>query len=471
MMRWTQVVLIALASWTTTVALAQGPYVPSGYGAPQPGPPDPSMWHNYGQWSPQQGGYYQGPQTTRELIPDHADQWSGLDRSPHNFREAFHGAWIHADYLLWDIQGPGDTLIGAPMASTDPRSAFSAFDPIGGARLDDQGLPIAAIDANFGGTYLRNSNSLIVGIPNDNRAAFQLANGASHDNLNGARLSGGIPLYDGVLEAEVWALQDSGNPISFPSYTVTTNATTLIPAITLLEDGLPSDTAMILFSEGMTVQLNANMWGTEGNWVFRPSTPANHHHLQIFPMLGFRYMRMQEEMLIAGADIADPVNLPNTVLNHRINSVMGNRLFGPQAGLRFLLESRFLTLGFEPKVALTVNRVNQDVSTQEIYNTTSGGFDINGNATPAEAPRSETDQFTRFSPTLDLSCYAKWNITENFSVNVGYDFMLTGSVYRAYDNVAYESADPTGAPAIGIDRSRSSMYVHGLMIGGQWLLP
>ncbi|MCA9080347.1 MAG: BBP7 family outer membrane beta-barrel protein [Planctomycetaceae bacterium] len=493
MTRWSRVVLITLASWTSTAVLAQGPYVPAGYAGPPPGalpgPPNPQMWHGYGDWQGQPawgtpsggwcppGGSY-GPQYTQELVPDHTNAWYGPDRPHHRINEVFRGSWFRADYLLWSIEGPGDTLVGSPMSTTDPRSVFRASDPVTGVRLDDQGQQFAAINASLGGTFLRNQNTdntgigLVPGLPADNRAAYQIAEGADHGQLNGARIAGGIPIFDEAFELEAWTLQQSNNLIQIDPTSVTAQGitTNIIPAITLLEAGSPSDTAMLLFSNGLRVDLNATMWGTEGNWVFRPVTPNT--HIEIFPMLGFRYTRFGEKMNISGADISGQDDAgADIVLNHRIGMDNLNHIFGPQIGLRMLMETKYLTLGFEPKLAAGFNKVKQALYTQEIYRPTVGGTLVNSQGLAAEDPRYLTDEFTRFAPILDLAFYAKAHVTENFSLNVGYDFTLTGSVYRAYDSIAYNNADPSATPEIGISRSRSSMYVHGLMVGGEWLLP
>ncbi|MCA9031495.1 MAG: BBP7 family outer membrane beta-barrel protein [Planctomycetaceae bacterium] len=455
MTRWYPVVLLALLGWTTSSAIAQGPYVPGGMGPGYfPGPPNPGMYSGNGF----------GPAYTQELVPDVYDQFGRAGQGVQRVNQGLSGAWIRTDYLLWDISRPGDKLIGAPMATQDANSAFSAFDPVNGIRLDAQGLPVVAIVPNLAGTQLRNTNASIIDLPTDNRASFDLTNSADTTQLNGARISAGVPIGEGVFEAEAWALQEAQSDITFNPTVLTLSGVTLIPALTLLDGGLPSDSTMILFSESYQTVLSSNLWGTEGNWAFANMNPGS--NLQITPLLGFRYARFGEKMSIAGADIPDPINFPGTVLNHRIHSSMSNHIFGPQVGLKMQYVTPFVTVGFEPKLAATVNRATQDLSTQQIYQS---GIDP-VTLLPLEDARQLGDHFTQFSPTLDLSVYARVHLTQNFSVHFGYDYMLTGSVYRAYDNIAYLSPTSPGtdAPTIGLTRDRSTMTVHGIMIGGQW---
>ncbi|MEZ5942646.1 MAG: BBP7 family outer membrane beta-barrel protein [Planctomycetaceae bacterium] len=455
MTRWYPVVLLlALLGWTASSAIAQGPYGPGMAPGFMPGPPNPGMYSGNGF----------GPAYTQELVPDVYDQFGRAGMGVQRVNRGFSGAWFRADYLLWDISGPSDTLIGAPMASLDPNSAFSAFDPVNGIRLDAAGLPVVAIVPNLAGTKLRNTNGAIIGLPTDNRANFDLTNAADTSQLNGVRLAAGVPMGEGVFEAEVWALQEAQSNMTFNPTVLTLSGTSLIPALTLLDGGLPSDATMILFSESYQTVLSSNLWGTEGNWAFPTLTPGS--NLQITPLLGFRYSRFGEKMSIAGADIPDPINAPGTVLNHRIHNSMSNHIFGPQVGLKMQYTTPLVTVGFEPKLVASVNRVTQDLSTQNIYQT---GVDP-VTLLPLEATRQLADHFTQFSPTLDLSVYARVHLTQNFSVHVGYDYMLTSSVYRAYDNIAYLSptSPATDAPTIGLQKDRSNMTVHGLMLGGQW---
>lgn len=444
MRRWNPVVLPALVAWMSCLAMAQGPYMqgpPPGY---LPGPPDPAAFSGQGY----------GPAYATELVPDVYEQYAVFGAAAQQMNQGWNGAWISADYLIWNIEGPGGTLLGAPMAARDPNSAFAAFDPINGIRLDALGNQVVGVVPNLGGTFLKNNNAALIGFPTDNRAAFALGNKATTSDLNGARIQGGLPLFEGVLEAEAWGLAESQNDIFIGPTALTLNAVTLIPALTLLENGLPSDTNMILFSESYNASLSTNLWGTEGNWAF--PTLRTGGAVEITPLLGFRYSRMSENLSISGADIPDPLGAPTVVLNHRLSATMGNHVFGPQIGMRAVLKSRWFTVGFEPKLAASVNRVNQDLSTQQIYSTT-------------EAARLLQDHFTQFSPTLDLAFFAKVHFTENFSVRVGYDYILTGSVYRAYENINYLSPATAGdPPTIALKKDRTNMYVHGLSIGGEW---
>ncbi|MCA9045676.1 MAG: hypothetical protein KDA69_15220, partial [Planctomycetaceae bacterium] len=117
MTRWYPVVLLALLGWTTSSAIAQGPYVPGGMGPGYfPGPPNPGMYSGNGF----------GPAYTQELVPDVYDQFGRAGQGVQRVNQGLSGAWIRTDYLLWDISRPGDKLIGAPMATQDANSAFSA---------------------------------------------------------------------------------------------------------------------------------------------------------------------------------------------------------------------------------------------------------------------------------------------------------------------------------------------------------
>lgn len=462
MNRWYPVVLFAVVGWLANSAFAQGPYGPPP--GMLPGPPQPEMFHGYGaqgyapygqmphDWAPQ--AY--GPAYSPQLVPDAYDQWWGRTPAPHG-GNPLEGVWLRAEYILWDIQGPGNTLLGAPMASIDPNSVFNT---------NRTGL--VAVVPNLGGTFLRNSNGVInqanlQGINDSNTPLFPLTDRANQNQLNGARIAAGLPVGDGQFELEAWALQESQSSIAMQPtpLTFTPLGTVAVPALTLLRNGLPADDSFILFSEGYQAVLSSNLWGTEANYLL--PTAIRGSAIELFPMLGFRYSRFGEKLSISGADIPDPINDPANVLNHRIHASMSNHVFGPQVGLRAELKTGWVTFLFEPKVAASVNRVSQDLSTREI-------FASETDPDEPEAPRQLGDHFTEFSPVLDLAVMAKVHITPNFTLNVGYDYMLQGSVYRAFDNILYNSSATAGdPPAIGLQKNRSNMYVHGVMVGGEWV--
>jgi hypothetical protein len=223
--------------------------------------------------------------------------------------------------------------------------------------------------------------------------------------------------------------------------------TTLIPAVTLTVNGSPSDSAMVLFDNGYEAELRSGMWGAQGNWIANPVTPNN--TLGISPVIGIRYVKFDEELRISGNDTG-------TATSPRISSKSNNNLVGPQIGFRASLESKWLSLGVEPKVMFAVNRHQDTVRASQIFDA------ANPNA-------YETNEDTDFAPGFNAPAYAKLHLGQNFSLFAGYELLWLSNVSRATEQVVYDS-DPlaTDPPQIGLKKHREQVLAHGFMVGGEF---
>lgn len=454
-----------MTRWTTCLILAFGWVIPVSLPAQDPwgSPPAPHS----GYFGPQGPGYVPGPACPpyrsgprdpyimSELVPkgpfDDADcDAPGL--LP--FKESLAQSWIRFDYLLWDIRPPENARIGAQTLTNfdasgrDPTTRRLAQGP------DTRTRTISLDPAN----PLLQSDAFITVVN---------LNTARQNDINGGRISFGIPTNAGTLEAETWLTQKDHtkiviNPVRI-SQTNVVPLPILIPAIPLLNNGVPADDRNLLFTEGMTVRLETSMFGTEGNWVFNANPPNTGIDWQ--PLLGFRYIRLEDGMHIYGRDI-DISQDPTLILDHDIRSLALNHVFGPQLGLRATTKLWRFTLGAETKFVIGLNRLNNQVRTDEILR----------ESTPTDpdlVPEQTTifrDEQTRFAPFLDLSLYSKFHMSDNFALFVAYDLIYGGGISRAYDNVIYDTPaslanDP---PAIRLDGHLTSFYAQGLVVGGEF---
>jgi hypothetical protein len=188
------------------------------------------------------------------------------------------------------------------------------------------------------------------------------------------------------------------------------------------------------------------MWGTQFNWVGNPATPQN--TLCVSPVVGIRYVKFDEELRISGNDIG-------TATSPRITSKANNNFAGPQVGFRASVDSKWFSLGIEPKAMLGINRHQDSVSTSQI-------FDVSN---PNTLSRNED---TDFAPVINVPGYAKVHLTQSFSLFAGYELLWLTNATRPTESILYDSpAIATDPVQIRLQKSRESVFTHGFMVGGE----
>ena len=366
------------------------------------------------------------PKERLDLFGRHDPQTTAL------LHDTVKSTWIRFDYLYWSIKGAGATQLGA---NVTPDPINGPFDLSG----EDRSRRLLAQD-RVGG--IRPFTTVVVPEIGE----------AQEEGLNGFRGNLGIPLSIGDLEANIWILEEFDqvkNQDPFNDDIITGIDNFQIGAVTLLEGGQLSNSTMILFSEDYRATLATDLWGTEMNMVYNAFTP--NVSVEVHPILGLQYVNMEEQLVIAGQDMPDPV----TVLDHRIQSDTKNQVFGPQVGLRFVSTKDRFTLQTDAKFLLAFNRIENRLRTQQIFSET-------------EDPRFMREDRTRFAPMFDLSVSLKCQATKHISLFVAYEALVGSGFSRAYDNIRYDaSVSTTDPPIIGLQDQVDNFYVHGLVLGGE----
>ncbi|HVJ69376.1 MAG TPA: BBP7 family outer membrane beta-barrel protein [Caulifigura sp.] len=413
--RFSMTLATAFLAATSSLAFAQGP-MPTSHGwAPQssseamiPSCPPGGMMPGYGPACPP--GYGPGPQ---QVQPDiFYDDDSPLDLV---IRETIRRSWVRVEYLNWNIKDPGSRLLGAPIATGDPRVPFQAFDP--------GNIPRVGVQAF---------------VPDTGNFSFE--------NLPAMRLAVGAPTEWGSFEADIWGALTARSSMNIDPVFDPALGATLIPAVTLTVNGAPSDSQMILFDAGYHAEMRSSMWGAQGNWVGNPVTPQN--SLVLAPVVGIRYVKLNEELEISGTDIT-------TGTSPRISSKSNNNLVGPQVGVRASVDSKWLSLGIEPKVMFGINRHQDTVRSSQIFDAANSSF--------------STNEDTDFAPAFNMPGYAKLHLTENFSLFAGYELLWLSNITRPTQSIVYDSpALSTDPPQIRLQKHREQLLAHGFMIGGEF---
>ncbi len=411
--------LIAWLAWIPLVS-AQGPN-------PQ-GPPGPGFY-GMAPSGPYAGGPApaydrQVPRLSEQFAPGSRDSFYDFDSAVDlAIVDTLSQTWFRTEYLWMNYRAPNSRFIGAnplvvPPAVFNTTAFFPAVDRVTGVRPAQEGQLVSLKDADF------------------------------QDN-NGLRLTMGIPTQMFTIEASGFAMGQSESLIRISPFLSVNSlpVATVIPAIPLTRNGLPSRLDFILFDQGMEMAVQSNLQGADAKFVFGAVTP--NQALEIAPLIGFNYMHYSNELVIQGGDAA-------TATNHRIESHANNHIFGPEVGFRLETRSKWLTLGFEPKFTFGVNRVSNRVSTQQIFS-------------PTELDRVQKDGLTRFSPVIELGTYARVRVAENINFTLGYQFMATTNVSLSEQNISWDSSSIlTDPPRINLIQREDDFWMQGINVGLQW---
>jgi hypothetical protein len=418
-----------------------GPYgdqIGGQYGTPfRPAPVGRDHSH-----SPEPGIYPCG-NTTYEALP--SDRGWLYDEDIAHLRAAFQaarGSYLRIDYLSWQIENPGNTLLGAPLANVqNPRQPFVVQADDGLGNLVDVGtarvMDMSPID-------LRNTQGsrIVLGVP--------LADGGEFD----------LSFYGIQSMSELRAAELLTPPTATP-----TNPNAVFVATSLLEDGLPGS-LLILYDRDFQVKYKVTNWGMEANSLIELGGPPT-GGVRTHGIVGFRYTGHLEELIQRGSfDNRSDLDFSGVILdppiNNKIYSETRNRVYGLQLGLRSEYSNKYYAVGIEPKVTLGANTYFAQVETNNLR-------DFDGVQDDGRVKTTLRD--TNFSPTFDVGVYARANLNDWLSLQVGYNFLWMSNIARADQVVYYNDTGLVNPPAVVVRPAEESLWMQGISVGGQILLP
>ena len=213
-------------------------------------------------------------------------------------------------------------------------------------------------------------------------------------------------------------------------------------------------------------------------------------------MGGFRYTNHSEELIQHGtfdnsSSIDQPFPLfpdfvtgvfpprPNLIDPALVNTIYSrtrNDFFGGQIGFKTEWATKWLAVGATPKLALGANNYVATVETRDLRDSP----DLRDPANPATSllgnPQDDGRVFTEvrrthWAPAFDLNLHARVNLTDWASVHVGYNLIWMHNLARADNIVYYNDTGLTNAPGVVVQQSREDLWMKGISIGGQILLP
>jgi hypothetical protein len=246
--------------------------------------------------------------------------------------------------------------------------------------------------------------------------------------------------------------------------------------IPLTQNGRPALTGL-LYEVSYEAFYDSEIWGTE--FKFLMEYGPNFNGVSIRPLVGFRYMSVEERFKQVGVTLFNSnimrdegrlfivdqtpfapigptqITFRGPARTSTITSETENSLFGLQLGTRVEYDHKWFSLGVEPRVSLGLNDYEASVTTVNLRNAADG------------VVRTSQSDLT-FAPVFDVSMYGKLHLTPNFSLHAGYNFTYLFQVTRPVDNVVYNDNGPDAPPGIVVDAETVDMHIQGLTIGGEF---
>lgn len=378
-----------------------------------------------------QSDYYgpadQSEMITRVLPVDRG--WAYDHPMDGQFKNVVQSSWMRLEYLLWKAP-PGNQLIGTETTSgNDPREPYTFTD----------------VDGNVFSTKEADLNSIG-------------ANGS-----NGIRGTVGVDFKSGTLETIFFGMKTDVSSVSYgptdllgPSF----GQTDMISIQTFLDGQLAASTGQN-FNQMFSATYQSQAWGVESNYVINTESLFFRTYygvggLQIRPLVGFRYLKIGEEMNVRGSFEDLTLTVPVPLFESTINSSTNNKLYVPQAGIRMEFVHPWFTISAQPKIGFGVNNYEGSVLTNQFL----------GAADPTHVTHISK---RRFSPTFEFGLNARFHLSEYFTFNVGYNFLWASHIARPDSIIYYNTSTTNSVSGVSLQAQNSldSYKLHGLVIGGE----
>lgn len=337
------------------------------------------------------------------------------------FKQSVRGASFRLDYLLWSTDEPGEHFLGAPTAlTTDPRTPFGVL-----ARDSGNQLPLEAI--------LPNTENL------------------SLNDTNGIRGIFSIPIGDDELRINAWALAQATDEID-----LFTPDNVFITTTTFTNNQVAATSTNY---DQYRAVYESQMWGGGINYVF--GDPMARGNLLWKPLVGFRYLNVQEEFNQVGRVVNEVGDPTHTALIHSRTS---NNIYGPSVGVELALEQPWFTFTVTPQVTFGLND----------YSTVVRSSGIVSSADPAVFNQ---DEHVDFSAIFQVGAYFQLHVTENVTVFAGYDLIYASHVSRPVENIFYNERRRVVGGAlveqgdVRLSRTITDIATQGLTVGVVFQLP
>lgn len=350
-------------------------------------------------------------------------------------KRGLHSSWVRFDYLHWHIDDPGDVLVGES-TTTIGDGFLTQYYPLNGNRdLADE--------------YFRDVDLERIGLR----------------DVSGVQTTIGLPTTIGTFELSGFMLQQASDEVIArdlpgvgPSFFGFLSAP-LNVGITTTINGEPVDAgtaATVLFNNSFLTRVTTDVWGAEFNWIMDPVEPGEGYKW-FRPLLGFRYLALQEQMRVNGTNI--DLDTGEFLNAGKVSVENFNNIYGPQFGWRTELVHRWFTIGVEPKFTLGANSFLGSMRTSDLY---------------GDGPVNEKIREGEFCAVGDLDVYARIPLGEYCAFFVSYNLTIASDVARPWDNARYDvlvDDSDNVTNNFHIDDKTKSFRLEGYTLGIEIIFP
>ena len=401
-------------------------------------------------WGVQYNAGHQPPDTAPgpeyELLPDNRTPWYDFDSQlALTLDDVADGSWVQVEYLNASVQRPGDTLLGAPLASVpNPREPFN----------------VAAGVVFDGRAIVPDTSTLELGAQNGVRTTI---------GLNSFRDFSIEATYVGVqnMHSRFQLIPNDLDPEDFPT-------AIRFYGTSVLDSGAQGS-RVILYDRLFETRYSAHYWSGEVNVLMNNHTPAIGFRLR--PLIGFRYNAYDEELSQHGefdnsSGVDATLGTLTTPERNTILSTTQNTFFLGQIGFQAEVVDEWFTIGVAPKIAMGTNTIRTHVLTSDLRDSQIAELVDDG------ITSSRKDAVVLGS-NLDLNAYLKIRVNSWLSLTGSGFYWYMPSVARAHHAIVYDD-NGIGGPAIPLDplnppippafRSQiktHSMGIHGFTVGAE----
>jgi hypothetical protein len=334
---------------------------------------------------------------------------------------------FNVDYINWGIVKPEVQLIGA-------QPTLATLNPVLAQ------LPSFIYPFIISGDLLKNPTEPFP-VNNGTARAYNTAPISLYEN-SGIQATLSLPLTFGTAELSGFYLQHAESQINLGGLPQgsAANGDEFFGAIPVKVNGINSS-FVELFSQSFGGEFTSLVFGGEFNIVFNPIVPKQ-YGLLIRPMLGFRYLGIQEEFDV----VASNPGATSTITSRDINNI-----YGPQAGVRFELVTQWFTIGADPRVMVGVNQFSASVQSID----------------PVLGNSGDTLDAARFTAVGALDVYTKIPIHDQARLFFAYNLMGTGNLSRPQQQINYNVNESGGVFTndINLSPAHTDFIVQGFSVG------
>ncbi len=339
---------------------------------------------------------------------------------------------VRLDYINWGISRPRTVLIGENPGPgvLQPTFGFINFD---GFLFGNPNPP--SVQKNPTDVFpILDQNFNQVG-----QARAYDTTGISLAENSGFQGTFAFPMTYGTVEASGFILgkaSSAPNPGGLPAGIV--GQTESFAAIPVTVGGQPS-TTVALFSQSFDQYFSSFLYGAEVNVYFNAIIPKD-YGLVVKPMIGFRYLGIDEHFDVAASNLGTPATT--------IDSSTINNIYGPTIGARVELLTQWFTIGVDPRITFGVNQFAANVNASD----------------PTVGSSHDHDIDARFAPVGAVDAYIKIPIQERFRIYAAYNLFGTTNISRPQEQIDYDLT-PGGQNNTHLNLASSGIMVQGFSAG------